>query len=113
MEQLKEPCELPLEEQRHSFDRLGDLCTSLGLHGVALRYYKRAVSAILQSCDSHVTTIRGATCCHFQLKLAESLSVDRKTLASAIVSVAVTCGDCGDHRALHIATGLGTTQTLH
>ena len=57
LEQLKEPCELPLEEQRQRFDRLGDLCTSLGMHKVALQHYKRAVSPMLQSCDSHVTTV--------------------------------------------------------
>lgn len=49
---------------------------------------------MLQSFDHRV---RRHLCWCCQLKLAETLSVDRKTLASAIVSVAVTCGDCGDH----------------
>ena len=53
---LKEPCGLPLEEQRLGFDHLGDLCTGLGMHRVALRHYKRAVSRRWQSYCSHLTT---------------------------------------------------------
>lgn len=44
LQKLHEPCELPLEEQRQGFDRLGDLCTGIGIHRVALKHYKRAVS---------------------------------------------------------------------
>lgn len=44
LQKLHEPCELPLEEQRQGFDRLGDLCTGIGVHRVALKHYKKAVS---------------------------------------------------------------------